>query len=179
MIPESGADRSIRLYRSSDFPLGWKEEKVLMDGVYGVDTILFEHDSLWWMLTTIAGKGPALNNAELHAFYATDPFGEWLPHELNPVLIDSHNGRNGGFLRDSQGRPCRVAQVPGFTFYGASSAIYRIDEISPSSYRETLVEEVQPTFLPRLDGTHHIHSDAGVTVFDFMRVERPPRARRA
>jgi hypothetical protein len=67
MIPESGADRSIRLYRSSDFPLGWKEEKVLMDGVYGVDTILFEHDSLWWMLTTIAGKGPALNNAETAA----------------------------------------------------------------------------------------------------------------
>lgn len=177
MVPESGADRSVRLYRSTDFPLGWKEEKILLEGVHAVDTILFEHDSLWWMLTTIAGKGPALNNAELHAFYAADPFGEWRPHALNPVLIDSRKGRNGGFLRDAQGRPCRVAQVPGFTFYGASSAIYRIDEISPSTYRETLIEQVLPTFLPRLDGTHHVHSEGGVTVFDFMRVERPPRPR--
>lgn len=179
MMPESGADRSVKLYRSLRFPDVWTEAKVLMSDVPAVDTILFKEGSLWWMLTTIQGPGPGLNNAELHAFYATDPLGEWAPHQRNPVVMDAGKGRNGGFLRDEERRPCRVAQLPGFTFYGAGSAVYRIDEISPETYRETLVKEVRPDFFPNLDGTHHIHAGDGITVYDFMRVERPRLTRAA
>jgi hypothetical protein len=177
MVPESGADRSVRLYRSTSFPGGWEEVRILLSGVAAVDTILFEHRGLWWMLTTIKGEGPALNNAELHAFHAPDPLGEWTPHRNNPVVMDARRGRSGGFLRDADGRPHRVAQVPGFTFYGAGAAIYRIDELSPDSYSERLVREIGPGFQPGLDGTHHIHSADGLTVYDFMRVERPARRR--
>jgi hypothetical protein len=173
MVPESGSDRSVKIYRSTSFPTGWSEAKVLLHDVPAVDTTLFRQGPLWWMLTTIQGKGPGLNNAELHAFHAHDPFGEWTPHARNPVVMDARKGRNGGFLRDEYGNPCRVAQVPGFTFYGAGSTVYRIDEISPDTYRESPVEEVRPTFFPNLDGTHHVHSADGLTVYDFMRVERP------
>jgi hypothetical protein len=176
MVPESGSDRSIRLYGTSSFPSEWSEVKVLMSDVPAVDTVIFEHDSLWWMLTTIQGEGPALNNAELHAFYATDPLGDWTPHKKNPVVMNALKGRNGGFLRDIDGTPCRVAQVPGFTFYGAASEIYRIEEISPENYRERLLRRVQPDFFPKLDGTHHLHCRDELTVYDFMRVERPKRA---
>lgn len=173
MVPESGADRSVRLYKATSFPTGWTEVKVLLADVPAVDTILFKHDELWWMFTTIQGEGPGLNNAELHAFYADDPLGPWTPHNLNPIVMDARKGRNGGFVRDSNGKPCRVAQVPGFTFYGAAWAVYSIDELSPTTYRESLVKEVRPTFFADLDGTHHIHSANGLTVYDFMRVERP------
>ncbi len=128
------------------------------------------------MLTTIQGQGPALNNAELHAYYADDPLGDWRPHAQNPIVMDAGKGRNGGFVRDKGGRPCRVAQRPGFTFYGAGSAVYRIDELTPDTYRETLLKEVRPSFFPKLDGTHHVHCAGGLTVFDFMRVERPGRS---
>ena len=175
MVPESGADRSVRLYRSSSFPTGWEEVRVLLSGVAAVDTILFEHHGRWWMLTTIKGEGPAINSAELHAFHAPDPLGEWTPHRNNPVVMDARRGRNGGFVRDSDGRPHRVAQIPGFTFYGAGAAIYRIDELSPDSYSERLVREIGPGFTAGLDGTHHVHSADGLTVYDFMRVERPAR----
>ena len=177
MVPESGADRSVRLYKATDFPAGWTEVKCLLADVAAVDTIMFEHDSRWWMFTTIQGEGPGLNNAELQAFHADGPLGDWTPHELNPIVMDATRGRNGGFVRDVDGWPCRVAQVPGFTFYGAASAVYRIDELSPAAYRESLVREVRPTFFPKLDGTHHIHSENGLTVYDFMRVERPPRTK--
>lgn len=178
LMPESVSDGSVKLYKSLRFPDVWAEAKVLMSDVRAVDTIMFAEGALWWMLTTIQGAGPGLNNAELHAFYATDPLAEWTAHRCNPVVMDARKGRNGGFLRDEEGRPCRVAQRPGFTFYGAQSAIYRIDEISPETYRESLVREVLPDFFPELDGTHHIHAGDGITVFDFMRVERP-RVRRA
>ena len=173
MVPESANDRSVKLYKATSFPTGWTEVKVLLADVAAVDTIVFRHGSLWWMLTTIQGEGPGLNNAELHAFYADDLLGEWTAHSLNPIVMDARKGRNGGFVRSEMGKPCRVAQVPGFTFYGAASAVYEIEELSPTSYRESLTREVRPTFFPGLDGTHHIHSVNGLTVYDFMRVERP------
>jgi hypothetical protein len=177
MVPESGANRAVTLYKSVNFPTEWSAVKVLMADVPAVDTILFRKKSLWWMLTTIQGEGPGLNNAELHAFYARDLLGEWIPHKQNPIVMDASKGRNGGFLRQKDGTPCRVAQVPGFTFYGAGSAVYRIDELSPEVYRESLIKEVHPDFFPELDGTHHIHSSKKFTVYDFMRVERPGYAR--
>ena len=173
MVPEGGGGRSVKLYKASSFPTGWTEVKTLLSDVPAVDTILFEHGSRWWLLTTIQGDGPGLNNAELHAFHSDSPLGEWMPHEANPIIMDAGKGRNGGFTRDRDGKPCRVAQVPGFTFYGAGSAVYRIDELTPAAYRETLVKQVEPNFFPRLDGTHHVHCTGGVTAFDFMRVERP------
>ena len=173
MVPEGGGGRSVKLYKSTSFPTGWTEEKTLLADVPAVDTVLFEHGSRWWMLTTIQGEGPALNNAELHAFHADDPLGDWTPHSRNPIVMNAKKGRNGGFVRSRDGAPCRVAQVPGFTFYGAGSAVYRIDELTPDTYRETLVKEVRPHFFPKTDGTHHLHCTGGLTVFDFMRVERP------
>ena len=175
MVPEGGGGGSVKLYKSTNFPTAWTEVKVLLPDVPAVDTVLFAHGSRWWMLTTIAGDGPGLNNAELHAFYADDPLGDWTPHAQNPIVMDASKGRNGGFLRDERDAPCRVAQVPGFTFYGAGFAVYRIDELTPESYRETLVQRVEPNFFPKLDGTHHLHSAHGLTVFDYMRVERPGR----
>ncbi len=174
MVPETANDRSVKLYKATSFPTGWIEVKVLLADVAAVDTVVFRHGSQWWMLTTIQGEGPGLNNAELHAFYADDLLGKWTGHELNPIVMDARKGRNGGFIRDGSGKPCRVAQVPGFTFYGAASAVYEIEELSPISYRERLISEVRPTFFSALDGTHHIHSANGLTVYDFMRVERPP-----
>lgn len=178
MVPESGADRSVKLYRSSAFPGGWSLAKVLMSDLPAVDSILFEQDGRWWLLATIKGDGPALNNAELHAFHAPDPFGEWTAHSDNPIVMDATKGRNGGFLRGGDGAPYRVAQVPGFTFYGEQAAIFRIEEITPDTYRERLVRTLVPDFLPALDGTHHMSGHERLTVFDFMRVERPGSGRR-
>ncbi|MGZ2410842.1 hypothetical protein ACUXST_000239 [Sphingomonas sp. F9_3S_D5_B_2] len=176
MVPEGGAGRFVKLYKATNFPTEWAEVKVLMADVPAVDTIVFEHEGRWWMFTSIQGDGPGLNNAELHAFHAADPLGEWTPHAANPIVMDAARGRNGGFVRQPDGTPCRVAQVSGFTFYGAGSAVYRIDELTPDTYRETLVKQVEPNFFPDLDGTHHIHSADGLTVYDMMRVERPPAA---
>jgi len=173
MVPESGGGRSVKIYKASSFPTGWREVKTLLPDVSAVDTTIFEHDSRWWMLTSIQGDGPGLNNAELHAFYADDPLGDWTPHPQNPVVMDARKGRNGGFIRNREGCPHRVSQTAGFTFYGAGAAVHRIDELTPETYRETLVREVPPTPLLNLDGTHHIHDVGGLTAFDFMRVERP------
>lgn len=172
MVPEGQGGAELILYECEDFPLKWSRRKVLMARVCA-DAVIFEHGSLWWMLTTIKGGGRGENSAELHAFHAEDPLGEWRPHRMNPVVMDASKGRNGGLLRDDEGRVCRVAQRAGFRTYGNGFAIYGIDELTPDSYRESPVREVRPDFFPRLAGAHHIHSDGSLTVYDFSRDERP------
>lgn len=172
MVPEGQGGGELVLYECEDFPLKWARRRVLLPDICA-DTVLFEHDSRWWMLTTIKGAGRAENNAELHAFYADDPLGEWHPHLMNPVVLDAAKARNGGLLKDDEGTIFRVAQRARFRTYGDGFAIYRIDELTPNSYRETMVREVGPDFFPNLAGTHHMHSQAGLTVYDFSRDERP------
>lgn len=172
MVPEGQGGDELVLYECTGFPLQWQRRKVIMPKVCA-DTVVFEHDSRWWMLTSIKGEGRAENSAELHAFYADDPLGDWQPHSENPVVMDASKGRNGGLLTDGEGNTYRVAQRAGFRTYGDGFAIYRIDELTPDSYRETLVREVEPDFLPNLAGAHHIHSRGGLTVYDFSRDERP------
>jgi hypothetical protein len=172
MVPEGQGGGELVLYECTDFPLQWRRRKVIMPKVCA-DPIVFQHGSRWWMLTSIKGEGRAENSAELHAFYADDPLGEWQRHAKNPVVMDASKGRNGGVLTDEEGRTYRVAQRAGFRIYGDGFAIFRIDELTPDSYRETLVREVEPDFFPNLAGAHHMHSRGGLTVYDFSRDERP------
>ena len=173
MVPEGGLDRSIRLYKAEHFPDHWSLCKVLMTDVTAADTMIFEHGERWWMFTTICGEGGAANDAELCVFYASEPEGEWTPHELNPVVMDANKGRNGGLLRDEEGSCYRIGQRHVFTRYGAGFSIYRIDELTPTTYAETLMQDVEPTFFEGIVGTHHFHADDGLAVIDFCRNERP------
>jgi hypothetical protein len=172
MIPEGQGGGELVLYECTDFPLHWRRKKVIMSKVCA-DTIMFEHGSRWWMLTSVKGEGRAENSAELHAFHSDDPLGDWQPHSMNPVVMDASKGRNGGVLKDEEGGIYRVAQRAGFRTYGSGFAIFRIDELTPDSYRETLIREVEPDFFPDLAGAHHMHSHGGLTVYDFSRDERP------
>lgn len=172
MVPEGQGGGELVLYECEDFPLKWVRKKALLPKVCA-DTVIFENGSLSWMLTTIKGQGRAENSAELHAFFADDPLGEWQPHRANPIVMDASKGRNGGLLSDDQGHIFRVAQRAGFRTYGDGFAIFRIDELTPDTYEESLVREVRPDFFPGLSGTHHMHSKAGLTVYDFSRDERP------
>lgn len=173
MVPESMADRSIKLYRAEQFPSQWSLAKVIMADTVAADTLIFEHGRKWWMLTTIRGQGGAANDAELHAFHSDDPLGKWTPHLLNPVVMDASKGRNGGLLRDDAGQLYRVAQRHAFTAYGVGVALYRIDDLTSDTYQETFLQNVEPNFFHGISGSHHLHADGDLTVFDYSRRERP------
>lgn len=168
MIPESAEAREIRLYRCTDFPLGWTLHQVLMADVRAVDTLVFARDGRWWLLGNINPIGHGGNDGELQLFHAASPFGPWTPHPANPVVFDAMKGRNGGLLADDGGL-YRVCQRPGFHLYGKSAAIYRIETLTPDAYAETLVQEVGPFYRRGLEGLHHLHQDEGLLVFDHVR----------
>jgi hypothetical protein len=174
MVPESSANGDIRLYRCTDFPLGWTLHKVLMRDVRAADSMLFEKDGRWWMITNLNTLGRGLNDAEMHVFHAETPFGPWRPHAANPVVFDAARGRNGGILIDDSGL-YRVAQRPGFGVYGKGASIYRIEELTPETYREVKVQDVDPSFRRGIEGVHHLHQAGGLLAFDHFRTQRVSR----
>jgi hypothetical protein len=172
MCPETSEKEEIRLYESVKFPLEWKLSKTLMSNVSAVDSMIFERDGLWWLLTNIDPTKTGSHYSELFAFYSDHPIeGEWHPHPKNPLLIDSSKGRNGGILFDDRWI-YRVSQKQGFDTYGKAFAINKIKVLNREEYSETEVCSVDPNFFPKLQGCHHMNSNGTITCFDFGRISR-------
>ena len=172
MVPESARNKDIRIYECVSFPTEWKLKRVVMTGVSAADTMIFKQGDYWWLFTNMNPQSNAEHCSELSAFYTDDPIeGEWMPHAANPLIIDPARARNGGILFD-ESSVYRVVQRFGYMQYGAGSAIYKITQLDPERYAETLLCEIKPNFFKRLIGTHHMHSNGTITAFDFVEKTR-------
>jgi hypothetical protein len=170
MCPESSANRDVRVYRCTGFPLQWKLEKVIMSNVRAVDTMLFEKDGAWWMLTNIDTAETDDYCSDLFVFRSDSPLGDqWTPHAGNPVIVDAGFARNAGLLRDGE-RLYRVSQQQGFDQYGKGSQINEILALSDTVYEETCIAEIEPAFQDGIIGTHHMHSSGRTTVVDSLKL---------
>ncbi len=61
----------------------------------------------------------------------------------------------------------RVSQRQGFDRYGKSTSINQIVALTETQYEEKPICVVTPDFAPGVLGTHHLHSNGKITVFDF------------
>lgn len=173
MCPETSEAREIRLYRCTDFPLGWELAGKFFDGIEATDTIIFPHNDRWWLFTNENPAGAMDCGYELSIYHADEPLGgTWHPHEKNPIYVDPRRARNGGLLEED-GEVYRVNQVQGLGVYGRAAAINRITELTPESYREERVCEIEPEFFPGIFAAHHMHGNDCYTVYDFCRRENP------
>lgn len=171
MCPESNEASQIRVYRCVEFPLRWELDTVIMDGVAACDTVLFERDGLWWMMTNMDSSGTNTEFcSELHLFWADHPLSKnWHAHPLNPVVCDGRHARNGGFLREGD-RIYRVAQGHAYGVYGKSHTVYEITTLTQTAYVETLAHRNQPPHDTL--GSHHLSSNGEWTVSDSLRLSR-------
>lgn len=180
MIPESVAAGNVRAWRCDEFPMKWSPAATLLDAVSAADTMVFEHEGRWWMLTNLSPTGAGEHSSQLHIFHADHPLsGSWQPHRLNPVVYDPLCARNGGLLYGEDGTLFRVRQKQAFGRYGAGLTIARIVALSETEFEERMVHEIGPRFLPGIVGSHHLHGNARFTVYDFVRRERVARRRGA
>jgi hypothetical protein len=153
MLPETGANRAIELYRASSFPNEWALEAVLMSDIWAVDPTLIEHEGRYWLFTNVAVEG-ASQMDELFLFSAGSPRGPWKPHPRNPVVSDVRCARPSGRpFFDQNGSLIRPSQDCS-GFYGSAIVFSRIEELSESAYRETPVGRLEPYWHPSIDGTH-------------------------
>lgn len=166
MVPESGANHSVELYRAVGLPDRWEKVADILSGIDMVDATLFEHDGRWWLFGNVTEPG-AEKHDELHAYYADSPLGPWLPHAGNPVVSDAHFARPAGPVFHHAGKLLRPAQecVPE---YGRALSLQCIDRLTPSDYAEHTEQRIEPGWAPGIFCVHTLSHQPGLTVFDFL-----------
>lgn len=172
MCPETRENKDIRLYECARFPLQWRLSRIVMKDVYASDTLIFEHDGIWWLITNIDPMGGEIGCSDLCIFFSDKPISDkWEPHPRNPICIDSSKGRNGGILYHDKSI-YRVSQKQGFDMYGKGFSINKILLLTKEHYLEAEVCSIEPNFYPNIKGTHHLHSIGNLSAFDYVREVR-------
>jgi hypothetical protein len=172
LVPENCAGNEVALYRCERFPDRWQREAALFPAFDGVDTTLFSHEGRWWAFCTRYSHGSTL---ALNLFHAGSPRGPWSPHALNPVVVDVSSARPAGrpFLVDGvlyrPGQDCSES-------YGGGLAIARVDELTPTAYREKIVCRHDARSFGRWNGgIHTVSFTRGQVVVDGKLVYRDLR----
>lgn len=173
MVPETSESGSVRLYKCLEYPLKWEYQYDLLSDIHAFDSMIFEANGVWWLLCTVREQGKSDDSSSLYAFYSDNPISNtWKPHQMNPLIIDSQIGRNGGLLRNEAGNMVRVRQEQGFNQYGKAFSLAEIIALSPDTFHEETIAQFTPEFFEKIQGCHHLHSNGHYTVYDYMKQER-------
>jgi methionyl-tRNA formyltransferase len=173
LAPESYTRGAIELYRCVRFPDSWEFAGNLLEGVAAVDPTIVRIGDHWWLFAASMCEMSVAADV-LFLFFADSPLGPWTPHPLNPVKVDLHSARPAGRPFEVGGTWYRPAQ-DGSPSYGTRILFNRIDEISPTAFRETAVGRLTPTWDRHVIGTHTINCARGLTAID---ARYPTNARR-
>jgi hypothetical protein len=165
MIPETAQNRTVEAYRCLDFPLRWRLEKVLLEGVRLVDATFHRAADRWWMFANGAAGASRIYDDELHLFHAERLLGEWQPHARNPVKSDARCARPAGRLQWRNGALYRPAQICA-PLYGAGLSMNRVLRLTPHDYAERQVERVLPAQAEGILGLHTLNRAGDLTVVD-------------
>ncbi len=171
MLPETGQNRTVEVYRCHRFPDDWRLESVLLENVNSADATLAHIGDCWWMFVNIGEAGTELYD-ELHLYHADQPFGPWVPHRNNPVKSDARSARPAGNLFWLEGQLYRPAQccVP---LYGSALSLNRVECIDAETFNEQPVAQLTPDWRPGLLGAHTFNRAGLLTVVDGF--QRTPR----
>jgi len=177
MIPESVDSASVDLYRCEGFPHTWVRETTLLKGRF-VDTTVWQHGDLWWLMTTSAE--PDARSGCLLLFYSDSVRGPWHFHPANPISTDVRTARGAGRVFERASRLVRPSQN-SCGMYGRSLALNEITELSTLRYAERTVITVEPQPSDGVCGIHTYNWSGnfelidGQTITSLKRVLPDPR----
>lgn len=166
MLPETGANRTVELYRCEEFPLRWSLDRVLIGNIAAYDATLWQASDRWWMFVNVAEPGADCND-ELHLYWSRTPLGPWVPHHANPVVTDVRRARSAGPLFTCAGTLYRPSQDSS-RVYGQAVSINRIDVLDEDDYRETPVNRLGSGAREDVRCVHTLGGDESVGVIDVM-----------
>jgi hypothetical protein len=142
MMPESGRNRTLELYRADPFPFHWTLDRVLLSGAEIADATPFMWNGDWWLSAT-GGETEGASWDRLSFYRAPDPIGPWTPAFDGPALIDASAARPAGRVFEHDGALWRPAQDCR-AGYGSGLAFCRIDALAPGEFRQTPMHRFAP-----------------------------------
>jgi len=168
MIPETGARRSVELYRCAQLPDQWEHVMNLMDGVHLVDVTLHYDQRRWWLFAGRASHRRGSRSDETVLFFADDfRTTDWQPHPCNPIADEVTASRPAGALFSRHGRLYRPVQNCAW-HYGYGFQLCEVTELSPDNFEEHIVDSITPDWNPKIVGTHTFTHVGKLTVIDAL-----------
>jgi hypothetical protein len=167
MIPETCENKTIELYKCTEFPYRWEFDRNIMENISAVDTTLFYHNNKWWLFTSIdQTKNHSGTSTELFLFFSDNIFAnDWKSHPLNPIVSDIRTARPAGKLFIHNGEIYRPSQDCSVR-YGKGFNINRVTRLNDLEYEENVDFIVEPIWDKQLKGTHTFNSDKNSTIID-------------
>jgi hypothetical protein len=167
MIPETAQAGTVELYRCTEFPLRWRRERVLLEGVHLVDATLERSAGRWWLFANSPPGSSRLFDDELHLYHSEQLLGDWQPHPRNPIKSDARCARPAGKLFWRAGALYRPAQIC-VPRYGAGLSMNRVLRLTPEHYAERQIERIVPPPESGLLGLHTVNRAGALTVVDAL-----------
>jgi hypothetical protein len=166
LIPESGDDRTIQLYKCVRFPDKWEFQHNLMENVEAADATLFYHRQKWWLFTSIKEHDGYPNWDELFLFYSDNLLSKkWTPHPLNPIISDVRKARPAGKIFQRNGDIYRPSQNSSKR-YGYGLKFNQIVKLSETEYEEIEVRSIEPIWDKNISAVHSFSREGNLTVID-------------
>lgn len=152
MIPETKGNRTVELYRATNFPTEWTLETILLSDIYAVDATIQKIGAKYWMFVGLS-NGRYSNCDELGIFFSDALKGPWMAHPANPVLSDVRSARPAGALFYDQGRLIRPSQDCAKA-YGYATVFSEVLTLTETEYEERPVTRLDPGWVKGNLGTH-------------------------
>ena len=146
MVPETGCDHNIRLYRAVNKELTeWVKDSIILERAPEdqkdikfdfADSCIFKKDGVYYLFSSF------LKNDEyfLELYISHSLKGPYTLHPASPICTGNKFGRCAGSLIEADGKLYRPTQ-DCVTTYGGQTHIMEIDELTPTTYREHVVKE--------------------------------------
>jgi hypothetical protein len=166
MIPESSADRSVKVYKCTRFPDKWVYFKTLFDQKGMFDSTFYFHNGLWWVFANQVSQDGASGWDELYLYYAKNLFdAEWGCHPQNPIISDCTQSRPAGAIFKSNQKIIRPSQCSSGA-YGSGINFSEITELTTTTYKEVKLVSYDGIFGWNNVGFHTFNSSDNLTVAD-------------
>lgn len=169
MIPESSAQKTIELWKAVEFPYKWEKHSNLMENIAAVDSTPFYHEGLWYLFTSTRRNCKKFGD-RLDLFFCADILNPvWTEHPMNPVCRGDQQFRMAGKPFNYQGKLVRPSQ-DSLKRYGGNIELKHIEKLTPTEYKESLVEVILPDWSSIDNSCHTINVKNNFVVLDAVRL---------
>lgn len=166
MIPETSQNKTIELYKCTEFPNKWEFVLNLMEDVEAVDTTLFYKNGKYWMFTNIRENEGIAFEDELFIFSSNKLLSnKWNLHPKSPVKSDVSQSRPAGKLfydEDTLLRPSQNCTK----HYGYGLNISKVSKLTLEDYEEEKVKKYVPNWNKNIVSIHTFNTADNFVVVD-------------
>ncbi|MCR5403886.1 MAG: GNAT family N-acetyltransferase [Butyrivibrio sp.] len=183
MIPETSADKSLRLYRAADFPDNWELVKRFDLGRLFVDTVILDTNDGSFKILTCEVSPDREYECRFQKFTVSrtgdDDFVLTEDKAFNSKQEYDLRSRNGGAVFTLDGKKYVAAQESTFSEYGLYMNFYPYDDSAPQIASKPSYRLTKKNFVikdgPKGEGVHSYCFNDYYEVVDLKYLEFAPR----